>query len=527
MRKICRLINTVRYLKARQIYFRVFYLSKSWFKKSKQVASGPLKNEVSPLKFIQPITKPQSLSKEGFSFLNKSKNVAKSQIDWNEEAFGLLWAYNLNYFDFLLQPALPVDEGLHLINTFIKSYPGNRVGSQAYPISLRGMNWIKFLSINKINSEQVNRHLFGQYRYLEKNLEYHILGNHLLENAFSLLFAAYYFKYNPFYQKSKKLLFTELNEQILEDGAHFELSPMYHLILLEHLLDTVNLLQNNEWLGDERLLKFLISKAKAMLSWLSQIIFKNRDIPYFNDASPGIAPSSEEIFDYAARLNISYTQIPLSESGYRRYSVANYEIVLDVGNIGPDYQPGHSHSDIFNFQLNIGKHPFIVDTGTSTYETGELRIKERATAAHNTVCYDGKEQSDVWDSFKVAKRAKIIHCQEGTDFIFARHDGYKKLGVIHERRFQFSEGSIGITDTLTGTGNRKGCAYLHFYPGILPVIDGKRIVTGPAAIELDHHSKVTVSDYNLCIGFNLYKPARCLKISFINYLKTIISVLIT
>ena len=30
--------------------------------------------------------------------------------------------------------------------------------------------------------------------YLLKNIEYHLLGNHLLENAFSLLFGAYYFQ---------------------------------------------------------------------------------------------------------------------------------------------------------------------------------------------------------------------------------------------------------------------------------------------------------------------------------------------
>ena len=39
-----------------------------------------------------------------------------------------------------------------------------------------------------------------------------------------------------------KILSKELNEQILEDGGHFELSPMYHSIILEDLLDIINIL---------------------------------------------------------------------------------------------------------------------------------------------------------------------------------------------------------------------------------------------------------------------------------------------
>ena len=33
----------------------------------------------------------------------------------------------------------------------------------------------------------------------------------------------------------------ELPEQILADGGHFELSPMYHALVLEDLLDLVNI----------------------------------------------------------------------------------------------------------------------------------------------------------------------------------------------------------------------------------------------------------------------------------------------
>ena len=72
-----------------------------------------------------------------------------------------------------------------------------------------------------------------------------MLGNHLLENAFSLLFGAYYFQDEKLYTKSYDLLISELNEQVLKDGAHFELSPMYHQIILSRLLDSIQLIKLN------------------------------------------------------------------------------------------------------------------------------------------------------------------------------------------------------------------------------------------------------------------------------------------
>ena len=41
-------------------------------------------------------------------------------------------------------------------------------------------------------------------------------------------------------RKGKKLLLRELKEQVLNDGMHYERSPMYHLIILERLLDALN-----------------------------------------------------------------------------------------------------------------------------------------------------------------------------------------------------------------------------------------------------------------------------------------------
>ena len=61
------------------------------------------------------------------------------------------------------------------------------------------------------------------------------------------------------YNKSKNLLISELNEQVLKDGAHFELSPMYHQIILSRLLDSIQLIKLITWKKDD-LISFLEKK---------------------------------------------------------------------------------------------------------------------------------------------------------------------------------------------------------------------------------------------------------------------------
>jgi hypothetical protein len=402
-----------------------------------------------------------------FTFLNLKKNF-KEKIDWNYEQHGKLWTYNLNYFEFLHQENIHTIDALYLINDFIQNDSTLKEGKESFPISLRGLNWIKFLSNRNIHKKTINNALYRDYQQLMNNIEYHLLGNHLLENAFSLLFAAYFFKEETFYQKSLELLKAELNEQILKDGAHFELSPMYHQLMLYRILDAINLVKNNPWKNHE-LLDFLLEKSKKMLNWMQLIIYQNGDIPLLNDSANNIAPTSMALFEYAKRMEIEISTEKnfsnLSDSGYRKFSNDRYECIVDIGEIGPSYIPGHAHADTFNFELRIDKQPFIVDSGISTYENNTIRTYQRGSMAHNTVNINKRNSSETWSSFRVANRAKIVHLQEQHASIKATHNGYeKKFHIQHTREWLFESSKVSIQDTLSKSNPAK--AMLHFHPNI-------------------------------------------------------------
>ena len=183
----------------------------------------------------------------------------------------MLWAYNLNYMDWLLQKGTTYEEGEKWIDKFCREISGNKVGLDPYPIALRGINWIKFIvqyadRIPIQKREMWTNSLYSQYCLLARKLEYHLLGNHLLEDAYSLYTASLYFQNNKLYRKASKLLKQELKEQILSDGAHYEQSPMYHCILLDRLLDCYNFSVHNVRFGQQREMNnFLEDKAKQML----------------------------------------------------------------------------------------------------------------------------------------------------------------------------------------------------------------------------------------------------------------------
>lgn len=423
------------------------------------------------------------LSKNSFLFLNE-KHTLSFPEDWNSKNLSKLWLYNLHYFDGLLCP----NTHHEIKNELIKKWVcGNNkisgIGWEPYPISLRSVNWIKFLSSNRelINSEILDS-LIKQIRFLNNNLEYHLMGNHLLENAKALIFAGFFFRGpepEKWLKKGIKLLKDQITEQILDDGGHFELSPMYHSIVLEILIDIYRLSSSSNCsqdLVDER--SFLRSIILKMANWLSVMLHQDKNISYFNDSSLGIAACPEILLNEVEDLlKIKLKKIPfgithLENSGYIRLSCSKSTLLFDVAEIGPSYQPGHGHADCLSFEFSIFKKRLIVNSGTSTYENCKRRNFERGTLAHSTLSINKKNSSEVWNSFRVASRANVTLTKiiKNSKFqqITASHNGYKsmKMRPIHSRSIKKTKNSLSITDTVNNNNSYNLESRFHIYPDV-------------------------------------------------------------
>ena len=522
--------HTIKYLKMEQLYFQIYYKLRAKLRKmlgrKEKYTYYKRGNHISFFPFPE---KTESYKgNDTFEFLNLTHRFRGA---WGDRELGDLWRYNLNYMDFILQSGMTVEDGVRWIECFIDAMPDNIIATDPYPISLRGINWIKFISLHKneltgVQCRKIDTSLYSQYRILSRCTERHLLANHYLENGFSLLFAAIYFHDNGFWKKAEKIVRSQLNEQILSDGAHYELSPMYHCIILERLLDCCNLLSNADdslFVGLENLKNFLRQNAIKMLSWLDAIVVANDCIPLLNDSAYGVALLPEELREYACRLGLKWSCGTLKDCGYRHVIRTNYEAVLDLAPLGITYNLGHAHADSATFLLWANGRELLVDSGTSTYNACVRRDYERSTRAHNTVVINGENSSKVWGAFRCAQRAKTRILEDGPECFTLWHDGYGEKGIECHRRFICNETSFEIEDKVCSKTEYVAEAFFHLSPEVKVLsVDVDRVVTDRAVFIFRGHESITLTKKHVSCEYNILQQADCIQVSFCDALHTII-----
>lgn len=476
MNKILRIYHTLKYLKSIQLTNRILRkFSKVNFYPSFTCCNIP-RNKWVPFSVL-----PSSYQGHGqFKFLNVKDTVS----DWNDEKKTKLWLYNLHYFDYLNQDGWRKRFEIHynLIDTWIVQNPqmvGN--GWEPYTISLRTVNWIKwFLSSNE-PEEKWLASLSLQVQALEQQLEYHLLGNHLFANAKALVFAGCFFigdKADGWRKCGLDILDKEVSEQILADGGNFELSPMYHNIILADMLDLYQLSLVYTELIPEKVREHWEKTINKMFEWAELMQHPDGDVSFFNDSAIGIAPSFTALQNYAEALRLPTGTINvdnishLESSGYVVVKDNMNKLIIDTAKVGPDYIPGHAHADTLSFELSIDKQRVFVNSGTSVYGTSLERLRQRKTEAHNTVVVDNSDSSEVWSGFRVAKRAypskPVITRKGGIIAVECSHNGYMRLTgkVTHTRKWKLIEGDLFISDNLTGRYNHAEAHY-HLHPDVM------------------------------------------------------------
>ncbi len=539
--KLLQVFHTVKYLKFEQVWFRLFYKCKKPNAKSLTVQLS-----YKDWSWSGPAIYPQSIFNENRVEFLSLAGCVDSIHSWNDPDKDKLWLYNLHYFDDLNAADFSSRQQLHyyFIDTWIAQNPacsGN--GWEPYPLSLRIVNWIKWFSKQDNVEQKYLASILQQVCALSQQLEYHILGNHLFANAKALTFLGCYFSNEQaerYLDLGLELLDREMPEQFLSDGAHFELSPMYHEILLWDLLELIDLAKTSQ---NKKLMQRLPNWNKVAtkaLYWLKTMIHPDGEVSFFNDSAIGIAAKPQQLFDYAKSLGLKVVDdleklVTNEHSGYSRISSSLYTLIIDHANVGPDYLPGHAHADTLSFELSVGRERVLVNSGTSLYGASKERLRQRQTAAHNTVVVDGEDSSEVWSGFRVARRAysnlSNISQHDNGVCLQASHDGYQRLTgkVTHSRCFTTNECSIQVKDELLGQVER-ACAFFHLHPNIEVQIVTDQIVklVTEDKVELTIHStsNIQVSDSTYHPQFGVSIKNKKLRMDLVdNQLNTIIKII--
>jgi uncharacterized heparinase superfamily protein len=423
---------------------------------------------------------------------------------WNDPALTQLERYHLHYFEWVDDLAAQAAAGERVaayakFRGLVGSWLAENAriagdGWHPYTVSLRSVNWIRAAEV--FAPELVNDALFAaalagatlaQLRFLSRNVEFDVRGNHIIENVRALIAGGLAFEgAEParWLARGLAILEIEVAEQVLADGGHFERVPAYHVAVTRDLLEIARWLR--VWArppsGALALPRaaaptpWLLDAICRMLDFLDAMIMADGRLALLKDTTYGGADPHDVLAAGAAFFGGAWQPRPrvttyLPQSGYAIFRPADDEsLIVDVGAPCPDYLPAHAHADMFSFELVLGGRRVIVDSGVYTYAAGEWRDFFRSTRAHNTVEVEGENQSDVWSSFRVGRRAKPHHVRVSARGVRAEHDGYQHLRVPvrHRRTIRIGERFIVVRDELLGSGTISAASRIHIHPDAEP-----------------------------------------------------------
>ncbi|MDX2199855.1 MAG: alginate lyase family protein [Phycisphaerae bacterium] len=145
-------------------------------------------------------------------------------------------------------------------------------------------------------------------------------------------------------------------------------------------------------------------------------------------------------------------------------------VVIDCAPLGFGSIAAHGHADALSFTLRAFGVEFLCDPGTYDYFSERAwRDYLRSTAAHNTICMDGEDQSECLGLFLWGRRAqsRCIEWQPsaaGGRFV-GEHDGYQRLKnpVTHRRTIDLDAraGVLQVIDELRCTGAHRVAQHWH------------------------------------------------------------------
>lgn len=494
------LFNTVRYLKPNQIVNQVtkrFKKSEQFWQYEKKEIDyrsfnlwiDGLDNDVEFMRRF----KPEELLENRLTLLNVTRECGP----WNYPDASHLWNFNVHYLEYLvpfysLWKSTGNEKYRTMINQILTDWYENGSkeadSNQSYTISLRVVNQL-IISDAVDDKQRLYKSIYDQYRYLIRHQETHLLGNHYLENLKAIVICSMVFSEDDVYKVYIRKLIDELDEEITADGLHFELSIMYHKIVLEDLIRVAVVLKAAGKSDYEQ----IRNKIQRMSTALYSIECGIERTPLFNDSGDNVAKTRDSLLKTCKELFEVTPQEKKQISGYYRLDDGKSTVIMDCGELSPTYMPGHAHCDCLSFEMFVDGKPVFVNSGTYQYQ-GDKRKFFRSTAAHNTVRINGHEQSELWGEHRAGRRIRGVRAKADGQSIQGVYTNY--LGEHHSRKLKLSDNILAVLDKTDGGGE----SYLHLAPGFkytdgLIRGNGLRITVQPVNSEVRTDESVYAAEF--------------------------------
>jgi hypothetical protein len=442
-----------------------------------------------------------------FDFNNEVHRLPKS-FDWKTNpSLDIEWLILLHKFYYAKDLAAAYDytgdetyasKWIALVSSWISQVPDGFIDSQV--TGRRLQQWLfayhYFIPGRRSTSTTPSflvefvRSIHSQTLYLREHLTRE--GNHRTIELYSIFLVAVVFpelrEATSLLEFAKQELLKNMEQDLLGDGVHRELSTDYHHTVLKNYLRVRALATLNRIALPPRYdelihkaLEFSIyvhkpdglipaindGDSNSYLSFLKKacagdpnehllyVVSKGKEGSPPRERSKGFSDSGYYV------LRGSWTDKPYEDGLY---------FLFDCGPLGFG---SHGHYDLLNFEAAAYGHSLIVDPGRYTYSEDSSdgvnwRKLFKGTAYHNTVVVDGKDQAPYRLRAPIGPEPqatlKTFAKADGFDFIHAQAVSHE-YPVVHERMVFFVVPEYWIvTDLLQGEGSHTYDLRFHLGP---------------------------------------------------------------
>lgn len=381
------------------------------------------------------------------------------------------------------------------------------------------------------NAQLLGVHIYSQVQFIVGNYSrFSSSNNHLIGELTGVWMACNIFDLGAKGRRWRDSAFDELHREIRlqthDDGVNKEQAVYYHLWSLEYFWLAWSIAKRYGYPVSTAYEEYLVD----MIVFLKTMCFSNGLPSQIGDADSGVVSRfnpdiSENVYQslldpitsvltddtqqssnkmdayskaywykqivtqtdvssiseiYKNKLAKCDTKVAFESGGYFVLQAQDSRMLLKAGPFGYLSTGAHGHADALSVTLAVEDQWWLVDPGTFTYHSSdEWRNYFRSTAAHNTMCVNQSNQSDIAGDFLWSKKTDArIHCVEsGTNGSQSRisrvtgsHSGYRDEGVEHERTVK-CDGvrTFEIHDLVSRDGGVSECSLqlsFHFHPAI-------------------------------------------------------------
>lgn len=419
--------------------------------------------------------------------------VFQEEIDWNhmpKDDPEFIWQFNRHRFFICLGQAYQItgDEAyaeafVRMLTDWVKRVPRSepylKGPWRTLETGLRGEFWNKAMRYFKdspwVTDDFVELFTSSMLEHAEHIMENHydykyisnwgVLENHgLFEIAVMLPKSE---KTEGFISFALRNLEIQAGMQIMDDGMHWEQSPMYHNEVLHCFLDVLILADRNGITVSDAFRRKVHKMALATAAFAKpdhhQPMNGDSDDTDIRDLLTVSAyvfrdpvlkgralekPDFESIWDMGMEAmdvylkmpkeDPAYTSVALEDSGNYYFRSGHGEkdsyLHFHCGTLGA----GHGHSDKLHMDLMIKGEDVLMDAGRYTYVAGPDRFSFKDPVSHNTLIADGEYFTENEDSWMCSRLAQPVKQQfvtgERYEFVQGGHLGYAYKGIFMNRK---------------------------------------------------------------------------------------------